>query len=121
VTLTSVPAGSLDSSRRLKHHVAMELIWAATLWGLWSSWLLAQHLGAPAGITRASAGLFVAELVALAVHSFDCGQGGCGPGGRVAGTAAGVDVPLLAVVLVALAIGRAWRRAERAAASAPRR
>jgi hypothetical protein len=98
----------------------MELVWAATLWGLWSCWLLAQHMGAPAPITRASAGLLVLELVALGVHSFDCDDGGCGPGGRVAGTAAGVDVPLLAVVLVALAIGRAWRRAERAAAPGPR-
>jgi hypothetical protein len=99
----------------------MELVWAATLWGLWSCWLLAQHMGAPAGITRANAGLLVVELVALGVHSFDCDSGGCGAAGQAAGTAASIDVPGLAVVFVALATGRAWRRAQQAASSAPPR
>jgi hypothetical protein len=99
----------------------MELVWAATLWGLWSCWLLAQHMGAPAGITRANAALIVVELVALGVHSFGCDDGGCGPAGHAAGTAATVDVPLLALVFVALAIASAWRHAQRAASSVPRR
>jgi hypothetical protein len=99
----------------------MELVWAATLWGLWSCWLLAQHMGAPAVVTRANAGLLVVELVALGVHSFDCDDGGCGPAGLAAGTAASVDIPLLAVVFAALAIGRAWRRARQAASAVPPR
>jgi hypothetical protein len=93
----------------------MQLVWAATLWGLWSCWLLAQHMGAPAMITRASAGLLGAELIALAVHSFDCSAGGCGPAGLAAGSAASLDVPVLAVLLVAAAVGREWRRARDAA------
>ena len=97
----------------------MELVWALTLWGLWSFWLLAQHLRAPAAVTRVGAGLLVGELVALALHSFDCADAGCGPVGRAAGTAASVDVPLLAVVFVVLAVGQAWWRAAHEAA--PRR
>jgi hypothetical protein len=98
----------------------MELVWAATIWGLWSCWLLAQHMNAPAAITRVSAGLLVAELVSLAVHSFDCAGDGCGPAGLAAGTAASLDVPVLAALFVSVAIGREWQRARRALSSPSR-
>jgi hypothetical protein len=90
------------------------IVWTATLWGLWSVWLLAQYMKAPAAITRVSAGLLVAELLVLAVHSLGCGDRGCDAAGAAAGAAASLDVPVLALVLVPVAVGREWRRARRA-------
>jgi hypothetical protein len=94
----------------------MELVWGATLWALWSCWLLCQHLMGPAPVTRASAGLLAADLVLLAVHSYDCAEGGCGPAGRTAGSAVSLDLPVLTLLLVAGLAVHAWRRARRAAA-----
>ena len=105
------------ASAAARHHVAMELVWGATLWALWSCWLLCQHLGAPAQLTRASAGLLVAELVLLAVHSYDCETGGCSAAGRVAGSAVTIDLPALTVFLIGLATVSAWHRSRRAAAT----
>jgi hypothetical protein len=92
----------------------MELVWGATLWGLWSCWLLAQHFRAPAPITRVSAGLLVAELVTLVVHGYACEDQGCGVAGSLAGTAASIDLPALAAVFVTIVVGREWLRARRA-------
>lgn len=94
----------------------MEPVWGGTLWALSSCWLLCQYLRAPALITRVAAGLLVAELVLLGVHSYDCDDGGCGPVGRVAGSGATVDLPALSAVVIALATLRAWRRARRSLA-----
>jgi hypothetical protein len=94
----------------------MEIVWGATLWSLWACWLLAQHLRAPAAVTRVSAGLLVAELVTLIVHGYACADSGCSPAGAAAGTAADADIPVLAAVFVSLVGGRAWLRARRAAA-----
>ena len=93
----------------------MELVWAATLWGLWSCWLVSQHVDVPRSVTRVSAGLLATELVMLAVHSFDCADAGCGPAGLAAGTAASLDVPVLSALFVAVTISQAWRSAQRAA------
>jgi|GraSoiStandDraft_16_1057320.scaffolds.fasta_scaffold2088471_2 hypothetical protein len=93
---------------------AVVIVWAATLWALWSCWLLAQHLNAPAAITRVSAGLLVAELVTLAVHSFGCTDHGCGPAAAAAGSAASLDVPILAALFIAAVAAREWQRARRA-------
>jgi hypothetical protein len=94
----------------------VEIVWAATLWGLWSCWLVAQHLQAPPAITRVSAGLLVAELVSLAAHSFGCDERGCGVAGAAAGTASSLDVPILTALFIAVALGSEWRRARRASA-----
>jgi hypothetical protein len=94
--------------------VAMDIVWGATLWGLWACWLLAQHVRAPAAITRVSAGLLVAELVTLVVHGYACADSGCGPAGTAAGAAADLDIPVLAAVFVAVVVGREWLRAHRA-------
>jgi hypothetical protein len=99
----------------------MELVWASTLWALWSCWLVSQHMDVPRAVTRVSAGLLAAELVMLALHTFDCGEDGCGPAGHAAGAAASVDVPALSALFVALALGQAWRSAQRAARAEPRR
>jgi hypothetical protein len=111
----------LDRPLNEQQHVAMELVWAATLWGLWSCWLVSQHVDVPRSVTRVSAGLLATELVTLAVHSFGCGDGGCGPAGQAAGTAASLDVPVLSALFVAVTISQAWRSAHRAANVEPRR
>ena len=92
----------------------MELVWGATIWGLWSCWLLCQLLGAPTLLTRSAAGLLLAELLALAVRSFGCTYGACSVGARAAGSVATLDVPALGCVLVLAATLHAWRRAARA-------
>jgi hypothetical protein len=87
------------------------VLWAVTIWGLWSCWLLCQFVGAPPLLTQTAAALLVLELVALGVRWFDCDAGGCGPGARAAGSVATIDVPGLAVLLVGAATLHAWRRA----------
>ena len=89
----------------------MPVLWGATIWCLWSCWLLCQYVHAPALLTRGAAGLLVAEFLALLVRSFGCGEGDCGIGARAAGSVATVDVPVLAALLVAAATVHAWRRA----------
>jgi hypothetical protein len=91
----------------------VDLVAGATIWGLWSCWLVAQHLRAPALLTRSAAALLAAELVALAIHSFGCGDNGCSQGADVAGAAATYDLPALGATLVVLATTYAWRRAAR--------
>jgi hypothetical protein len=87
------------------------VLWAATIWGLWSCWLVCQFVHAPALLTRSAAWLLVAELVALAVRSFSgCGEGACGPGARAATSVATIDVPALGALLIAVATLHAWRR-----------
>jgi hypothetical protein len=93
----------------------VELAAGVTIWGLWSCWLVAQHARAPALLTRSAATLLVAELVALAAHSFGCGHNGCNQTADLAGGAATYDIPALSATLVVLATSYAWRRAARAA------
>ena len=87
------------------------LLWAITVWCLWSCWLLCQYVRAPLLLTRSAAGLLAAEMVALLVRTMGCGQGACDPGARVAGSVASIDVPTLAGVLFAGAVLYAWRHA----------
>jgi hypothetical protein len=88
-----------------------EVLWAVTIWGLWSCWLLCQFVRAPTLLTHTAAGLLVLELVALGVRWFDCDSGGCSTGARAAGSVATIDVPGLAALLVGVAALHAWRRA----------
>jgi hypothetical protein len=90
---------------------AMEqVLWAVTIWGLWSCWLVCQFMRAPALLTQTAAALLVLELLALGVRWFDCDAGGCGDCARAAGSVATFDVPGLAALLVAAATLHAWRR-----------
>lgn len=86
-------------------------MWGATIWALWSCWLICQYVRAPMLLTRSAAGLLAAEFLALLVRSFGCDQGECGLGARAAGSVATIDVPALAALLVAAATVHAWRRA----------
>jgi hypothetical protein len=87
-----------------------ELLWAITIWCLWSCWLLCQYVRAPALLTNTACALLLLELLALGVRWFDCDSGGCGPGAQAASSVATIDVPGLAGLLVAAAALHAWRR-----------
>jgi hypothetical protein len=88
----------------------VEIIAAATIWGMFSCFLLFPRLGLPRGFHRTAITLLVAELVALAMWSY--GSPG-EPGAEAGRSAAAIDIPLLSLALVALAVMfgvRAWRR-----------
>jgi hypothetical protein len=82
----------------------VEIIWASTIWGLFSCFLLFPLLGLPRALHRAAMTLLCAELFMLAMYSY---------GGHAVATVgrggATLDVPLLSVALVALAIMRGVR------------
>jgi hypothetical protein len=88
---------------------------AATLWAMFSLWIVAPHVGLARPLERAAATLLAVEFVALLVWSYGtegCESGACTAFPQVAGIAARTDVPLLACVLVMLAVAdltRAWR------------
>ena len=102
---------------------------AATLWAMFSVWVVAPHVGLSRTLERAAATLLAIELVALLAWSYGtegCEPGACTPFPQVAGIAARTDVPLLACVLVILVVAdltRAWRvaAARRGRDSAPER
>lgn len=89
----------------------MALLWAITIWCLWSCWLICQYAHAPLLLTRSAAVLLAAEFVALLVRSMGCGQTACDTGARAAGSVASIDVPVLAGVLFGTAVLHAWRHA----------
>ena len=78
---------------------------AATLWLLFSAYLLARGLGLPRIVEHAAAWLLGAELVALAVWGYGsetCVQRPCGTLPELARAAAFQDLPALTAVLLAL-------------------
>jgi hypothetical protein len=90
----------------------VELIAAATLWGLFSAWLLFPAFGVPRMLRAAAATLMWLELVALLAWGYGsegCSQRPCAALAEAARTAAGIDVPGLAVVVVALAVAHGFR------------
>jgi len=91
----------------------MTLVAAATIWGLFSCYLLFPLAGLPAYMHRIAMGLLVAELIALGIWSYgipswivDTGR-----------AAAGLDIPLSGVGLVAVAV--IWGLSRRGAALEP--
>ena len=94
----------------------MEIVVVATLWSMFSCFLLFPHLGMPAYLHRAATTLLAAEFVSLLVWSFGskgCVERPCGPLTEAGRTAASVDVPLLAAAVIALAIIRGVRHHKR--------
>src|SRR5919202_6294338 len=94
----------------------VEVVATATLWGLLSAWLLFPHLGVPLILRRAAAMLLWAELLSLLTWGFgseNCVQRPCAPLAEAGRAAAGTDVPLLSVVVVALAVAYGLRRHRR--------
>jgi hypothetical protein len=82
----------------------VEIIWASTIWGLFSCFLIFPLLGMPRRMQWAAMTLLGAELFMLAMYSY---------GGHAVATigrgAATLDVPLLSVALLALAMMRGVR------------
>ena len=86
---------------------------AATLYGLFSAWLLFPRMGVPRMLTIATAMLMWLEFLAVLTWSYaseGCARRPCGPVADVAATAAAVDLPALSIVVVVLAVGDAVRR-----------
>ena len=101
----------------------MELTAAATLWGLFSAWLLFPQLGVPSMLRRAVAGLIWLELLAVLVWGFgseDCIKRPCGTTAEIGRRAAALDLPLLSAAVLALTFAYGVRRARRSASAAPR-
>jgi hypothetical protein len=94
----------------------VELIAGATIWGLFSCFLLFGPLGVPRRLSWAAMALLVIEMLALGVWSYGsrgCAQRPCGAAAEAGRTAATIDVPLLSVALLVLAgmhVRRAMRR-----------
>jgi hypothetical protein len=82
----------------------VEIIWASTIWALFSCFLLFPHLGLPRRLQWAAMTLLVSELVMLGAYSY-----GNHAISRIGRGAASLDVPLLSVALIALAIMRGVR------------
>jgi hypothetical protein len=96
----------------------VEIIASATIWGLFTCFLIFPLAGLPPAMHRTAMTLLVAELVALGFWSYGsagCEQRPCSAAAEAGRTAATVDVPLLAVALVAIALYRGLRGARRAA------
>ena len=86
---------------------------AATLYGLFSAWLLFPHFGVRRMLVTSAAVLVWVEFVAVLTWGFtreDCARGSCSALAEAAGTAVAVDLPALSTAVVALAVADAVRR-----------
>ena len=86
---------------------------AATLWLLFSVWLICPHVGVPSRVARIVGCALAAELVLLLAWSYGtevCDADACAPLAQAAGVAATLDLPLLSVVLVAAVLRTATAR-----------
>ncbi len=91
----------------------MEVVAAATLYGLFSAWMLLPFLGARRMLMTSAAVLTWLDFVAVIAWGYtreDCARGSCSALAEAAGAAVAVDLPALAIVVVALAVADAVRR-----------
>ena len=92
------------------------MVATATIWAMFSCFLLFPRFGLPAALHRTAATLLAGELVALAMWSYGsegCERRPCAPVAEAGRSAAEFDIPLLALALIVLAVMfgvRAWRR-----------
>jgi hypothetical protein len=85
---------------------------ALTLWVMFSVWLIASAVGIQAAIATTAAGLAVSELVALLWWSYgveSCARSTCRALTGAVGSAATVDIPLLAGLFLVLALVKLGR------------
>jgi hypothetical protein len=83
-----------------------------TVWAMFSVWIIAPHVRAPARVARIAGLMCCAELFALLLWSYGvevCAERTCAPVAQAFGIAARVDIPLLAAAFVVLACVQ-WRR-----------
>jgi len=79
----------------------------ATIWILFSVWLLCPHVGISPAAARIVGWTLLAELTLVLTWSYGtevCTDRACAPVAQAAGVAARVDLPVLAVVIVAAAV-----------------
>ena len=91
----------------------MEVVAAATLYGLFSAWMLFPYFGVRRMLTTSAAALTWIEFIAVLTWGFsreDCARGSCTALGQAATTAVAVDRPALSIAVVALAVADAVRR-----------
>lgn len=94
----------------------MEVIAGATLWALFSCFLLFPHLRLPRMLHRAATALLAAQFVLLLAWGYgteNCVERPCGAGAEAARTAASVDIPALTAALIALAVIHGVRKLRR--------
>jgi hypothetical protein len=95
----------------------VELTATATIWAMFSCFLLFPLLGLPLLLRRSAMVLLAAELVALAMWSYGsegCDERPCSAVAEIGRMAAALDIPLLSAGLVVLATAHGvlrWRRA----------
>jgi hypothetical protein len=90
----------------------VELAAAATIWAMFSCFLLFPLFGLPVRLQHAAMTLLVAEVVMLLTWGFaseGCLERPCSAVAEAARTAAALDVPLLALALVIIAVLRGLR------------
>ena len=79
----------------------------ATIWMLFSVWLLGPYVGISRRAGQLVGWALVAELVLVLTWSYGtepCRDSTCAPVARAAGVAARVDLPVLAVVIIVAAL-----------------
>jgi hypothetical protein len=106
----------LDKRRAHGQHLGVELIAGSTIWCLFSCVLLFPLLELPARMRWAAMMLLLAEFVALGVWSYGsrgCTERPCSAAAETGRTAATIDVPLLALALIALAVLHVRRAVKR--------
>jgi hypothetical protein len=80
---------------------SVEVIATATIWSMFSCFLLFPKLGLPALLHRTAMALLVAELVALGFWSYGSPGEPTAEAGR---SAAAIDIPLLALALIVFTV-----------------
>jgi hypothetical protein len=91
----------------------VELVAAATLYGLFSAWLLFPLFGVGRMLTTSTAVLIWLEFLAVLAWGYtreDCARGSCSALAEAARTAIAVDLPALSIAVVVLAVAQAVRR-----------
>jgi hypothetical protein len=91
---------------------SVEVVATATIWSMFSCFLLFPRLGLPAVWHRTAMALLAGELVALGAWSY--GRPG-EPAAEIGRQAAGIDVPLLSLALILFAIAHGLRAHRRQA------
>jgi len=92
------------------HDSCVELVAAATLYGLFSAWLLFPLFGVRRMLRTSTAALMWLEFLAVLTWGYtkeDCARGSCSPLAEAARTAVAVDLPALSIAVVALAVAHA--------------
>ena len=86
---------------------------AATLYGLFSAWLLFPLFGVRRMFIASTVVLVWLDFVAVLIWGYtreDCARGSCSPLAEAARSAVAVDLPALSIVVVALAVAHGIRQ-----------